>query len=97
MLCPVTEKRGPCPHLRVVDVAVQGLVHCKDELRHPREISPLGCSERRQRPIEPHIAPSPLVVRGLGTRGRWSEDLYQLTDEDFGALNFKPATRSSAA
>ena len=30
------------------------------------------------------------MVRSLGTRGLWSEDLYQLTDEDFGALNFKP-------
>jgi hypothetical protein len=31
------------------------------------------------------------VVRSLGTRDLWSKDLYQLTDEDFGALNFKPA------
>src|SRR6202163_4542259 len=31
---PVTKERGACPHFQVVDVAVQGLVHSEDELRH---------------------------------------------------------------
>jgi hypothetical protein len=34
VLYPVTKERGACPHFQVVDVAVQGLVHSEDELRH---------------------------------------------------------------
>src|SRR4029077_3210639 len=34
VLYPVTKERGACPHFQVIDVAVQGLVHSEDELRH---------------------------------------------------------------
>ena len=34
LLDEVTEEHGVWPHFLVVDVAVQGLVHSEDELRH---------------------------------------------------------------
>src|SRR5260370_25379468 len=34
LLYPVTKEHGACPHFQVVDVAVQGLVHSANELRH---------------------------------------------------------------
>src|ERR1700686_3905678 len=39
LLYPVTKERGACRHFQVVDVAVQGLVHSKDELRHAAKSS----------------------------------------------------------
>jgi putative ABC transport system substrate-binding protein len=40
VLYPVTKERGACPHFQVVDVAVQGLVHSEDELRHATKSPP---------------------------------------------------------
>src|SRR5271163_4837239 len=45
LLCPVTKERGVWPQFQVVDIAVQGLVHSEDELRHGAKPPPQGSSE----------------------------------------------------
>src|SRR5882724_7779920 len=49
VLYPVTEERGACPHFQVVDVAVQGLVHSKDELSHATKSPPQGSPDAASR------------------------------------------------
>ena len=49
VLYEVTKERGTRPHFQVVDVAVQGLVHSEDELRHAAESPPQGIQKSLRR------------------------------------------------
>ena len=49
VLHEVTKERGTRPHFQVVDVAVQGLVHSEDELRHAAESPPQGIQKSLRR------------------------------------------------
>src|SRR6202045_3094020 len=52
VLYPVTKERGACPHFQVVDVAVQGLVHSEDELRHATKSPPQGLHSSMNRVMQ---------------------------------------------
>jgi hypothetical protein len=45
MLYEVTKERRAWPKFQMVDVAIQGLVQAKDELRHATKTSGPGSSE----------------------------------------------------